>query len=297
MNDRSTFENLYAGLPPWEIGRPQRVFVEIADSVSGTILDVGCGTGETALFFSGRGHQVTGVDFLMEPLKQANQKAQARGLNVPFLCTNALSLTEYSMVFDVVIDSGLFHVFEDDDRRRYVQVLASVLKPGGELFLLCFSDEEPGTHGPRRVSRSELETAFGSDWKIESILPARFEVRPEDQQTPPERTLSPGGPKAWFAKISKIVPFPPNQFVSWYVKTSSGYQIVVIREGERGFQPYDDPAEESEELTPLYFATEIRAKGYCDRINEIHKRTADDVARIVSESIGASSPPPEQTGE
>jgi hypothetical protein len=46
-----------------------------------------------------------------------------------------------------------FHVFSDEDWRRYVEGLASVLRAGGRLFLLCFSDEEPGTQGPRRVSQ------------------------------------------------------------------------------------------------------------------------------------------------
>ncbi len=59
-----------------------------------------------------------------------------------------------------MIDSGLFQIFSDDDGRRYVEGLAIVLKPGGRLFLLCFSDEEPGTQGPRRVRKKELHDAF-----------------------------------------------------------------------------------------------------------------------------------------
>ena len=76
-------------------------------------------------------------------------------------------------MFDNVIDSGLFHVFIDEDRRRYVEGLATVLKPGGRLFLLCFSDEEPGTQGPRRVSKKELHAAFAEGWSIESIEPSQ----------------------------------------------------------------------------------------------------------------------------
>jgi hypothetical protein len=33
----------------------------------------------------------------------------------------------------------LFHVFNDEDRRCYVEGLATVLKPGCLLFLMCFS--------------------------------------------------------------------------------------------------------------------------------------------------------------
>jgi cyclopropane fatty-acyl-phospholipid synthase-like methyltransferase len=48
-----------------------------------------------------------------------------------------LALRELPEFFDSAIDRGLFHVFSDDDRRRYVEGLASVLKPEGRLFLLC----------------------------------------------------------------------------------------------------------------------------------------------------------------
>jgi SAM-dependent methyltransferase len=103
-------------------------------------------------------------------------------------------------VFDNVIDSGLFHVFNDEGRRRHVEGLATVLKPGGRLFLGCFSDEEPGTQGPRRVSKEELHAAFAEGWSIESIEPTRAEVRPDLK----DLTFSEGGPKAWFAVIRRV---------------------------------------------------------------------------------------------
>ena len=158
--DRSTFENAYAGQAPWDIGKPQRTFVDVADRITGSVLDAGCGTGENALFFASRGHKVTGIDFLGEPIQRARRKTAERGLSATFLVMDALALKNLPEVFDSVIDSGLFHVFSDDDRRRYVEGLATVLKPGGRLFLLCFSDEEPGTQGPRRVAMKKLHDAF-----------------------------------------------------------------------------------------------------------------------------------------
>ena len=192
--DRSTFEALYAGLPPWETGGPQPALVAAADRVTGSVLDAGCGTGENALFFAGRGRKVTGIDFLAEPIRLAKRKAAERGLTATFLVMDALALKELPVVFDSAIDSGLFHVFGDDDRRRYVEGLASVLKPGGRVFLLCFSDAEPGEQGPRRVSRKEIEDAFAEGWVVESIDPSRFEVRPD----PTDIQFSEGGPRAWF---------------------------------------------------------------------------------------------------
>lgn len=198
--DRNTFESLYAGQPRWEIGRSQKAFINVADQILGSILDSGCGTGENALYFASRGHKVTGIDFLSEPISIAKQKAIERALTATFIVMDALALKDLPEVFDNVIDSGLFHVFSDDDRRRYVQGLATVLKPGGRLFFLCFSDEEPGEQGPRRVSRKEIEDAFAEGWAVESIEPSRYEVRPD----PNDISFSDGGPKAWFVVVRKI---------------------------------------------------------------------------------------------
>lgn len=197
--DRRTFENIYAGQPPWDIGRPQKTLVDVADKITGSLLDAGCGTGDNALFFAERGHKVTGIDFLAEPIKRAKQKAAERGVTATFLVKDALTLKDWSERFDNVIDSGLFHVFSDEDRRRYVEGLAVVLKPGGRLFLLCFSDAEPGDQGPRRVSRKEIEDAFDEGWEVEIVEPSRFEVRPDLK----DFTFSEGGPKAWFVVVRR----------------------------------------------------------------------------------------------
>ena len=192
--DRSTFESAYSGIAPWDIDGPQKALADAADKIQGSILDAGCGTGETALYFASRGHKVTGIDFLDEPIRRAKQKAVERKLPVSFFVMNALALQQLPEVFDSAIDSGLFHVFSDEDRRRYVEGLASVLKPGGRLFLICFSDAEPGEQGPRRVSRREIEDAFSKGWTIESISPTRFQIRPDFTGM----TFSEGGPKGWF---------------------------------------------------------------------------------------------------
>jgi cyclopropane fatty-acyl-phospholipid synthase-like methyltransferase len=196
---RSTFEALYAGQAPWDIGKPQQPFVEAADQISGAVLDAGCGTGDTALFFAERGCQVTGIDFLEEPIRRAKQKAVERHLSVTFLVKDALTLKDWSERFANLIDSGLFHVLSDEERQRYVEGLATVLKPGGRLCLLCFSDEEPGTQGPRRISKKELHNAFTQGWSMESVEPVRIEVRPDLK----DFSFSEGGPKAWFAVVRR----------------------------------------------------------------------------------------------
>ena len=197
--DRATFKEFYDGKAPWDIGRPQGAFAAVADRVTGPVLDAGCGTGEHALFFAARGHRVTGIDFLEEALRRGRAKAAERGLAVEFVVKDATALHGWGERFASVIDSGLFHGFSDDDRRRYVQALARVVEPGGRLFLMCFSDEEPGAEGPRRVSRQELFDAFADGWEVESVQPTQIEVSPEFTEV----QFSAGGPKAWLAVIRR----------------------------------------------------------------------------------------------
>ena len=197
--DRTTFEDLYAGRAPWDIGKPQRLFTAVADRITSPVLDAGCGTGENALFFTARGLRVVGIDFVPEAIRRARRKAAERGLWATFLVKDATALGDWGERFAGAIDSGLFHCFCDDDRRRYVRGLARVLEPGGRLFLACMSDEEQGDVGPRRVSRQELYDAFAAGWDVKSVEPCRFELNPEFT----EASFSEGGPKGWFAVVRR----------------------------------------------------------------------------------------------
>lgn len=197
--NRETFASMYSGKAPWDIDKPQPTFVEIADQVRGSVLDAGCGTGENAIFFAQRGHAVLGIDYLEFPIQEAKRKAQERGVPAEFLCLDALTLTTFDRKFYSVIDSGLFHCFSDDDQQQYVAGLSHVTRAAGRLYLMCFSDAEPGTMGPRRISESALRSAFATGWTVEVLRPVRFEVIPDLK----EFTFSAGGPKAWFAVVMR----------------------------------------------------------------------------------------------
>jgi SAM-dependent methyltransferase len=174
-------ENYAAGSsPPWDIGYPQPAFVRLADDglLRGRVLDVGCGTGEHALLAAARGADAMGVDVAPRAIERARGKAAERGLKARFEVADALSLADLGLTFDTVIDSGLFHVFDDQDRARYVASLAAVLRDGGRCYLMCFSDRQPGDFGPRRVSQDELRAAFGDGFRIVGIAPDTFEINP-----------------------------------------------------------------------------------------------------------------------
>ncbi len=189
------FRQAYTQQPPWEIGHLQPALAAVADRIQGSVLDAGCGTGDCARFFASRGQVVYGVDFVPEVIAQAKAKAQAQaqGLDVCFLAMDALALGQLPQQFDNVIDSGLFHVLSETDRTAYVAALATVLRPGGYLWLLCFSEHEPPGAGPRRVSRQELESAFADSWQIESIDDVQMQTAPHV----PEGVFSAGGPRAY----------------------------------------------------------------------------------------------------
>ena len=169
-----------AAPPPWDIGRPQPAFVRLADRglLSGRLLDSGCGTGENVLLAASHGAEATGVDISPRAIARAREKAAGRGLAARFEVADALHLGQLGMTFDVLIDSGVFHIFDDADRERYVASLAAVLPPGGRCYLMCFSDRQPGTVGPRRVRQDELRAAFSDGWAVASIVADAFEVNP-----------------------------------------------------------------------------------------------------------------------
>lgn len=174
----SGFDSAYVGVPPWDIGRPQGevVQLEMEGALRGDVLDCGCGTGENALYLASRGHEVWGVDAAPNAIRKAESKAKGRGIAVKFLTVDALDLGSLGRTFDTVIDCGLFHVFSDPDRERYVSSLASVTTPGAKLVLLCFSDLQPGDSGPRRVSKSEIRRAFDKGWRVQDIRAAALET-------------------------------------------------------------------------------------------------------------------------
>lgn len=172
------FNESYFGTPPWDIGRPQPEFVSLAESgeIKGDVLDVGCGTGEHAIYFASKGHRVLGVDLSPRAIEKAKAKAEARKSDARFSVEDALALRHLGKKFDTAIDCGLFHTFPDDERPIYLDSIASVLRKGGRFFVMCFSDREPGDWGPRRVSESELLKAFSSGWRLDYVRRAGFET-------------------------------------------------------------------------------------------------------------------------
>lgn len=180
-SDAETWDRAYRdeAPPPWDIGRPQPALQALAEAgaFTGRVLDCGCGTGEHALLAAAHEAQAVGIDLSRRAIAHASAKAVSRGLPARFAVGDALQLPLPDKSVDVVIDSGVFHSFDDNGRALYVQSLQRVLRTGGTCYLMCFSDRQPGDWGPRRVRADELHEAFARGWHVE-VEPATFSVNP-----------------------------------------------------------------------------------------------------------------------
>ena len=192
--DQRGFDEMYAGVPPWDIGRAQPEVVRIGDAGGFVepVIDVGCGTGENALELASRGLEVLGIDASPRAIAAAEAKASERGSSAEFLVADALALGSFDRRFRTALDCGVFHVFEDRERPIYVASLASVLEPGGVLHLLCFSDRQPGSFGPRRVTQQEIRESFADGWDVRGIIATTFVTNLPELQA-----------NAWRATISR----------------------------------------------------------------------------------------------
>jgi ubiquinone/menaquinone biosynthesis C-methylase UbiE len=176
------WDESYKGTPPWDVGHPQPVFqalVNDGEIKPGRALDIGCGRGENAIMLAKSGCDVTGIDLVQYAISDAKQKAIKLNIYVNFVVGDVLRMDQLFSQgeFDVVIDSGLFHAMTDEERPVFARQVHRVLRKGGKYFMLCFSDEEPGEYGPRRISKMEIKHTFTPFFKIIYIKDAFFDSR------------------------------------------------------------------------------------------------------------------------
>ncbi|MEN3317475.1 MAG: hypothetical protein V7643_876 [Mycobacterium sp.] len=152
---------------PWVIGEPQPAIVELerAGWIHSKVLDVGCGTGEHTILLTRLGYDVVGIDFAPNAVEQARANAAEKGVDARFEVADAMDLGEAG--YQTIVDSALFHIFDDADRSRYVSSLHAAVRPGGIVHVLALSDAGRG-FGPQ-VSESDIRDAFGDGWVLDAL--------------------------------------------------------------------------------------------------------------------------------
>lgn len=180
------FDSIYRDTPPpWDIGASQPAIEVLLDEypATGPVLDVGCGSGDHAVALARRGLQVLGIDVVEAAIAQARAKAAEQPPEVArrlaFEVADALRPTLLGRRFGAVVDSGFYHLFEQDQRDGLAAELAGALLPGGRLYLLEFATEFDIPNTPRKVTEEEVRARFteANGWRILAVRPAQFESR------------------------------------------------------------------------------------------------------------------------
>jgi ubiquinone/menaquinone biosynthesis C-methylase UbiE len=179
---RAFFNSVYQLNAPWDVGKPQPALMNLLAEVPplDPILDVGCGSGDLAIYLAQLGHQVVGIDFVEAAIAQAREKTSALPSQVAsileFEVADALQPSLLKRQFGSVVDSGFLHLLEPDECDPFVADLARVLLPGGHYYLLAFAIEFQIPHAPRAISEDELRARFtaAKGWLIRDLGPAEF---------------------------------------------------------------------------------------------------------------------------
>ncbi|ABM12709.1 MULTISPECIES: class I SAM-dependent methyltransferase [Mycolicibacterium] len=202
----SRFDEFYKNqTPPWVIGEPQQAIVELeqAGLIGGRVLDVGCGTGEHTILLARAGYDVLGIDGAPTAVEQARRNAEAQGVDARFELADALHLGP-DPTYDTIVDSALFHIFDDADRATYVRSLHAATRPGSVVHLLALSDSGRG-FGPE-VSEHTIRAAFGAGWEVEALTETTYRGVVIDAHT--EALNLPAGTvvdePAWSARIRRL---------------------------------------------------------------------------------------------
>lgn len=147
------------------------------------ILDVGCGSGDLAIYLAQLGHQVLGIDFVDSAIKDALRKRDSldpktAGL-LDFKVRDVLKPSLLQKKYGAVLDSGFCHLFDSDQCDQLANEVASALLPRGRYYLHEFAIEYPVPNVPRRITADELQARFttGNGWRILDIQTVEFLTR------------------------------------------------------------------------------------------------------------------------
>lgn len=117
-----------------------RSLVDFIEAVCGlkpgmAILDLGCGGGDQAIHFARKGYRVTGIDIAPSLIEYARRQFADENLLGEFIAADMRAI-DYRDQFDaVLILSGTFGFFSDEENLALLRKICCALKPGGKVFI------------------------------------------------------------------------------------------------------------------------------------------------------------------
>jgi len=142
--------------------------IELKELKEGNFLDLGTGPGTQAVQLAKLGFNVTGSDLAQSAVDRAKKLYPSPS----YIVDDILNSKFPDNKFDFILDRGVFHVFEPEQRPLYLSQIKRILKENGILFLKCMSIEEKdlsGDKGPFKYSKDQIKEFFEKDFEIESI--------------------------------------------------------------------------------------------------------------------------------
>jgi len=176
------FNSVYKDVPPWDIGAPQPAMAALLENhpPADPILDLGCGSGDLAIYLAGLGHQAAGIDFVESAISHARSKVASLPFETAtllnFQVADALRPSLLQKKFGAVVDSGFYHLFNPEQCSQLIDEVASILLPNGRYYLHEFSIEFPVPNVPRQIKADEIQERFTADkgWHILEIRSVEF---------------------------------------------------------------------------------------------------------------------------
>ncbi|WP_017300981.1 methyltransferase domain-containing protein [Nodosilinea nodulosa] len=168
------------GTPRWDLGHPAPAFQALLASAdaprTGSALVLGAGRGHDAILFAQQGFNVTAVDFAPSAIQALGAQAQAKDLSLQLLERDIFDLVpEFSGQFDYAIEHTCFCAIDPALRPAYVELVANLLAPNGDLLAVFFTHRRQGGP-PFGTTPTEVRQLFEPHFEVVSLEPVANSV-------------------------------------------------------------------------------------------------------------------------